>query len=88
MKFAIAGRSAGDSLLEENRVYVTCQTNDDLPFVLKYAGQHSIVIGTDYGHFDASSELDAITVLKQSSDLSAATIANIVDANPRALYGL
>jgi hypothetical protein len=46
------------------------------------------VIGTDYGHVDPSSELDAITVLKQRSGLPENTIANIVDANPRALYGL
>jgi len=87
-RYAIAGRSAPDNLFEANRVYVTCQTNDDLPFVLKYAGEHSIVIGTDYGHFDASSELDAITVLKQASELPADTIKKIVDDNPRALYGL
>ena len=87
-RMAIAGRAAPDSLLEENRVYVTCQTNDDLPFVLKHAGEHSLVIGSDYGHFDASSELDAITVLKQASELPADTIKKIVDDNPRALYGL
>ena len=62
--------------------------DDDLPFVLKHAGEHNIVIGTDYGHFDASSELDAISILKGSSELSQDTIEKIVDANPRALYGL
>jgi hypothetical protein len=74
--------------LEAAHVYVTCQTNDDLPFVLKHAGEGQIVIGTDYGHFDASSELDAISILKQSKELPRDTIARIVDTNPRALYGL
>ncbi len=87
-RYEVAGRPVPDYPLEANRVYVTCQTNDDLPFVLKHAGEHSIVIGTDYGHFDPSSELDAITVLKQCSGLPESSIANIVDANPRALYGL
>jgi uncharacterized protein len=87
-RYQVAGQPVPDYPLEANRVYVTCQTNDDLPFVLKHAGEHSIVIGTDYGHFDPSSELDAITVLKQQSGLPETSIANIVDANPRALYGL
>lgn len=87
-RFAIAGRSAPENVLEANRIYVTCQTNDDLPFVLKHAGEHSIVIGTDYGHFDPSSELDAITVLRERSGLPQTTIANILEANPTALYGL
>ncbi|HZT06525.1 MAG TPA: amidohydrolase family protein [Chloroflexota bacterium] len=87
-RYEVAGRPVPDHPLEAYRVYVTCQTNDDLPFVLKHAGEHSIVIGTDYGHFDPSSELDAITVLKEKSQLPAATIEKIIDANPRALYGL
>jgi predicted TIM-barrel fold metal-dependent hydrolase len=87
-RYAVAGRPIPVYPLEENRVYVTCQTNDDLPFVLKHAGEHSIVIGTDYGHIDPSSELDAISVLRESSELSEASKANILEANPRALYGL
>jgi uncharacterized protein len=87
-RYEVAGRPIPDYPLEANRVYVTCQTNDDLPFVLKHAGENSIVIGTDYGHIDPSSELDAITVLKEKSGLPEATITKIVDTNPRALYGL
>src|SRR5579871_1974847 len=87
-RFAVAGRPIPENPLAEYRVYVTCQTNDDLPFVLKHAGEDNIVIGTDYGHFGASSELDAITILKRSEELSPAAIAKIVEANPRALYGL
>ena len=87
-RFAVAGKPCPENLLEEKRVYVTCQTNDDLPFVLKHAGENSIVIGTDYGHIDPSSELDAISVLKEKSGLPQETITKIVDTNPRALYGL
>jgi len=87
-RFAVQGKPSPEKLLEEYRVYVTCQTNDDLPFVLKHAGENNIVIGTDYGHFDASSELDAITILKSSTDISQEAIEKICDANPRALYAL
>jgi predicted TIM-barrel fold metal-dependent hydrolase len=87
-RFAVAGREAPDNILEAGRIYVTCQTNDDLPFVLKYAGENNIVIGTDYGHTDASSELDAISILKRNTEVPPETITRILDDNPRALYGL
>ena len=87
-RLALIGRPIPDNILEEYRIYVTCQNNDDLPFVLKHAGENNIVIGTDYGHLDASSELDAISVLREKSGLPEATIEKILEKNPRALYGL
>jgi predicted TIM-barrel fold metal-dependent hydrolase len=87
-RFAVQGRECPENLLEEYRVYVTCQTNDDLPFVLKHAGEHNIVIGTDYGHFDASSELDAISILKNSTEIPRESIERILEDNPKALYSL
>ena len=56
--------------------------------MLKHAGQHSIIIGTDYGHTDPSSDLDAIKVLRERSGLPATTISKILETNPAALYGL
>jgi len=67
---------------------VTCQTDDDLPWILRYAGEHSLVIGTDYGHTDPSSELDAISVLRQHPDIGQETTERILDYNPKALYNL
>jgi hypothetical protein len=87
-RYAVSGRPIPAFPLEEKRVSATCQTNDDLPFVLKHAGEHSIVIGTDYGHFDPSSELDAITVLRTESGLPEETIGNIVERNPKELHAI
>lgn len=74
--------------LKEYKIYVTSQTDDDFPFVLKYAGEENIVIGTDYGHTDASSEVDAITVFRRNGSISQAAKRKILDDNPRALYAL
>ncbi len=41
-------------------VFVTCQ-NYDVPHILNFSGEQSLVIGTDYGHIDSTSEVDAIT---------------------------
>ncbi len=76
------------ALMAANRLYVACQTDDDLPYVLRYAGEHNLVSGTDYGHADTSSELEALQRLREREDVPPAVIDKILDANARALYGL
>lgn len=81
-------RPKGD-LLKENRFYVACQTNDDIPYVLQVAGgEDNLVIGTDYGHADTTSELMAIRRFQEESGVAPAIVRKIVDDNARALYGL
>jgi predicted TIM-barrel fold metal-dependent hydrolase len=81
-------RSMPMDLFKEYNIFVTCQTDDDLPWVLPYSGEHSLVIGTDYGHFDPSSEIGAIEVFKQDDRISQETKDRILHYNPKALYGL
>src|SRR5438270_3989321 len=54
--------------LKENRMYVACQTSDDLDLILERVGEENIVIGTDYGHNDTASELHALRKLRQGGD--------------------
>ena len=51
-------------LLKENHIYVACQTSDDLPYILEHVGDDNLVIGTDYGHNDTASEINALRKLK------------------------
>ena len=83
-----AGKRLAEDPLADNRMYVACQTNDDLPHITGYVGDDNLVIGSDYGHADTSSELEALRALKQQSDVPAHTIDKILDDNPRRLYGL
>ena len=76
------------SVMRDNRFYVACQTDDDIPYVLRYAGQGNLVAGTDYGHADTSSELEALQRLRQREDVPPAVMEEILDDNARALYGL
>jgi hypothetical protein len=78
----------GPTALKDNRVYVACQTNDDIPYVIRYVGDDNLVIGSDYGHADTSSEIEALRHLSRAHDLSPGTGKRILDDNPRALYGL
>ena len=46
------------------------------------------MIGTDYGHTDTSSEIDALSVLRETSGLTPRAVQKILEDNPRALYGI
>jgi predicted TIM-barrel fold metal-dependent hydrolase len=75
-------------VLRWNRIYVACQTDDDLAYVLKYSGEDHLVIGTDYGHNDTSSEILALRKLKEDGSVPPEVVHKILDDNARALYGL
>jgi len=77
-----------DYMLRDNNLFVTCQTNDDLPYVLKYAGEDNLIIGTDYGHADTETELLALRTFQEESVVSPQATSKILDDNARALYGL
>lgn len=82
------GKALSKDVLRESRIYVACQTDDDLPYVLRYSGADNLVIGSDYGHADTASELEALRTFKQSGEIEVNVIDKILDDNPRALYGL
>ena len=83
-----AARKFPDNVLKEYNIYVTCQTDDDIPYILQCAGDDNILIGTDYGHFDPSSEVDAISIFKEMEGISEESMRKILCDNPKALYGI
>ena len=38
IRYAVSGRTFPKNIFEEYKVYVTCQTNDDVPYIVKYRG--------------------------------------------------
>ena len=82
------GKKLSDDMLKENRIWVACETDDDLPYVLKCAGEDNLVIGTDYGHADQSTEIEALRTLKEKGEIDPAVIDKILCDNPKALYNL
>ena len=76
------------AVLRKNKIWVACQTDDDLPYVLKFSGDDNLVIGTDYGHNDTSSEILALRKLKEDGLVPTSVVNKILDDNARALYGL
>ena len=82
------GKALGGDPLAENRVYVACQVTDDLAYIVQHAGEDNLVVGTDYGHHDTSTEIAALRLLKQDGKVPAKVVDKILDANARALYAL
>ena len=87
-RYRAANKPFPDNVFEEYRIYVTCQDDDDLPYVLKTAGDNTLCTGTDYGHTDLSSKVDAINMFRERTDVDDATKMRVLHHNPKALYGL
>jgi predicted TIM-barrel fold metal-dependent hydrolase len=51
-----------------------------------YAGEDNLVIGTDYGHTDASSEVDTIDIFRANPAVGNSVKKKILEDNPRVLY--
>lgn len=87
-RFEQKGTGVSKDILRRMRLYVACQTDDDLPYILKYSGEDNIVIGSDYGHADTSSEIEALRKLRKKGGVSPEVIDKILYDNPKALYNL
>ena len=69
-------------------MFVTCLVTDSLDYILSFAGEGQLVVGTDYGHADNSAEIEAIRKLKNDGTLPAGVADKILNDNAKALYGL
>jgi predicted TIM-barrel fold metal-dependent hydrolase len=76
------------NMLKDNNIWVACQTTDDLDKVLEYSGEDNLVIGTDYGHHDSSTEIEALRNLRGSGKVAPHICDKIMGDNAKALYGL
>lgn len=87
-RFERRDKAMKDNILRDNHMWVTCQTNDDLDYIIGYVGDDNLVIGTDYGHADTSTEVFALKNFTQLPGMTASRIEKVLDTNARALYGI
>jgi predicted TIM-barrel fold metal-dependent hydrolase len=79
------------NVFADNRVYVTCQVDEDLPYILKYVGEDNLIVGSDYTHRDPSMELEFRELLQQRADegeIPKSAVQKILYDNPKAFYGI
>jgi predicted TIM-barrel fold metal-dependent hydrolase len=79
------------NLFKENRVYITCQVDEDLPYILQCVGADNLMVGSDYTHRDPSMELEFRKILQSRADkgeIPQSAVQKILYDNPKAFYGL
>jgi predicted TIM-barrel fold metal-dependent hydrolase len=80
-----------DNLLQTHRFYVTCQVDEDLPYILQFTGEDNLLVGSDFVHADFSAERDYAKKLKDRvarGELPESFLRKVMDENPRRFYGL
>lgn len=80
-----------DDVMQRYNLYVSCQIDEDLPYLLKLAGEDNLVVGSDYTHNDSAMEMDFAGGLQQRADrgeIPRSAVQKIVYDNAKALYGL
>jgi predicted TIM-barrel fold metal-dependent hydrolase len=78
-------------LLAANRIFVTCQVDEDLPYILASTGEDALMIGSDYTHRDQSMEHDFARLLQERADrgdIPKRAVHKILFDNAKTFYGL
>ena len=78
-------------LFRASRFFVACQTQEDIPYLLKCGLEDCLVIGSDYSHGDMTSELNALGVMRgrvEKGVLDAGVARKMLQDNPARLYGI
>jgi predicted TIM-barrel fold metal-dependent hydrolase len=79
------------NVFKDNRIYITCQVDEDLPYILKTVGEDNLMVGSDYTHRDPSMELEFRKELEKRAakgDIPQRAIQKILYDNPKAFYGI
>jgi predicted TIM-barrel fold metal-dependent hydrolase len=80
-----------DDIFKANRIYVTCQVDEDLPMLLDYISEDNLLVGSDYTHQDQSQEHGFVEKLQERVDrgeIPQSAVKKIVYDNPKTFYGL
>ena len=81
----------GSRVLESDRIYTTCEVDEDFETILKHIGEDQLLVGSDYSHNDPSQEHGFIPRLRDLAErgvLSPEAPRKIFWDNPKAFYGL
>lgn len=79
------------NVLSRSRLYVTCQVDEDLPYLLSIIGEDNLMTGSDYSHADASRENGFIDILGKraaAGEISRQAVDKMLYNNPKTFYGL
>jgi predicted TIM-barrel fold metal-dependent hydrolase len=88
LRFKRKGKRLSKTVLKDNNMFVAVQTTDNLKLIVDTVGEDNLVVGTDYGHSDTSSEILALRRIRDDGKIPAGVVNKILDGNARVLYGV
>lgn len=96
LNLGVAARDKlGPELFRDYRMFVACEVDEDIPYLLNHIGEDNLLIGTDYGHHgrkrgpaDQSVELDLVSVISSREDVAPSVVNKMLRQNPRNFYPL
>jgi predicted TIM-barrel fold metal-dependent hydrolase len=74
-----------------NNLYITCQVDEDLPYIMQYTGEDHLLVGSDYTHPDPSEERHFVDRLQERADrgeITQSAVRHITYDNGKTFYGL
>ncbi|HEX9878934.1 MAG TPA: amidohydrolase family protein [Candidatus Binatia bacterium] len=77
-----------EDYFREGQIYVSCEPDEDLPYVMKRIGSDCLMLATDYPHEDPMAESHLLRDLMKREDLSEEVKNKILVQNPARFYGL
>lgn len=78
----------GPRLCREFRMFVACEADEDIPYLLQHIGEDNLLIGSDYGHHDQSAQPDLVSYIESREDVPPAIVNKILRENPRHFYAI
>lgn len=78
----------GPELFRDYRLYITAETDEDLPYLLTWIGEDNLIMGSDYGHQDQSKENNLVAMMRQREDIPTSVVEKILTVNPERYYRL
>ena len=88
IRFRMRHRKFPDDVLADSKIYVAVQVTDDLEYVVDNVTPDYLVCGTDYGHYDTSTEIEALRKLRDDGKLGDKIVDRMLDDNAKRLYAL
>jgi uncharacterized protein len=78
----------GPKLFEDNRIWVACEADEDLPYLIEHIGEDHLIVGSDYGHNDPSEEPHMVDTMRGHERVSSRVMDKILGENAAQLYGI
>jgi predicted TIM-barrel fold metal-dependent hydrolase len=91
LRTAVKVEEVPRDILTRNRMYVSCQIDEDLGYIIQQTGESNLLVGSDYSHNDSAQEMDFMSLLKARADrgdISHAAVEKITQDNPKTFYGI